>query len=74
LHDFGDAIASTSRVTLLDRTFNVTAPNAGRDALALGLGVRMTATKRLSLYLDYNYAYRSNQTGHDLLAGIQFSL
>ena len=71
LHDFGDAIAPSSKAVIAGQSFSVDASDVGRDALALGVGLTMDANKNLSLFIDYDFTYRSDQTGHDLLAGFQ---
>ncbi len=73
LHDFGDAIASESTAVLAGRRFRVQAADAGRDALAAGLGARMTAAENLDLYLDYDFTYRSSQTSQTIAGGLQLS-
>jgi outer membrane autotransporter protein len=71
LHDFGDSIAPSSEATLSGQRFSVDASDVGRDALALGVGLTMEANENLSVFIDYDFTYRSEQTGHGLVAGIQ---
>jgi outer membrane autotransporter protein len=70
LHDFGDSVATESDALLLGQQFTARSPDAGRDALALGLGVTVDAGRDVALFLDYGFTYRDAQTGQGLIGGL----